>query len=170
MPSRPHHPLARARSRRRPRPIDFEGVSCLFWAPPPGAEPIILANVGDAIGFVFGLFELPMEDAALLLLDARRRLVGVILDPPPDIDCVTEWAQSTGGVAEFCQMILVVVEGDIADGPPRERESRVFEAIGQQALEHNVLLLDMIFANPDKVRSMAYATDPSCVWTEPFDQ
>jgi len=170
MPSRPHHSLARARSRRRPRPIDFEGVSCLFWAPPPDAEPIILADVGEAIGFVFGLFELPMEDAALLLLDARRRLVGLILDPVPDIDCVTDWAQRTDGVRGFCQMILVIVDGDIGEGPPSERETRVYEAISQQAIEHNVLLLDMLFANPDKVRSMAFATDPNCVWTEPFEE
>jgi len=169
MSSRRHRPLARARSRRRTRPIDFEGSSFLVWIPPVDSDPIIVATIVDAIELVFELFEMPMSDAALMMLDARRRLVGVILDPPADIDCLTSWAQNSD-VADFCQMILVVVDDEIADGAPREKEIVVFEALSRQALEHNVLMLDMIVANPDKVRSMAFATDPNCIWTEPFEE
>ena len=111
-----------------------------------------------------------MRDGALMLLDARRRLVGVILDPPPEVECLTAWAQSTDGVTEFCQTILVVVEDHIADGPPTEMETVVFDALSEQALAHSVLMLDMILANADKVRSMAFATDPNCVWTDPFEE
>jgi len=169
MPSRRHHPPARARSRRRTRAIDCEGSSCLLWIPQADSDPIIVATIVDAIELVFELFEMPMLDAALLMLDARRRLVGVILDPPADVDCLTGWAQRSG-VADFCQTILVVVEDDIGEGAPQERETAVFEALSRQALEHNVLMLDMILANPDKVRSMAFATDPNCIWTEPFEE
>lgn len=169
MSSRRHHPPARARSRRRTRPIDFDGSSCLLWSPQADSDPIVVATIVDAIELVFELFEMPMRDAALMLLDARRRLVGVILDPPPEIDCLTAWAQSSEGVSEFCQTILVVVADDITDGPPAEMETVVFDAMSRQALAHNVLMLDMILANPDKVRSMAFATDPNCVWTEPFE-
>jgi hypothetical protein len=168
MSSRRHRPLARARSRRT-RPLDFDGSSCLSWIPQVDSDPIVVATIVEAIELVFELFEMPMRDAALMLLDARRRLVGVILDPPADIGCLTSWAQSSD-VADFCQTILVVVEDDIADGAPQEREIVVFEALSRQALEHNVLMLDMILANPDKVRSMAFATDPNCIWTEPFEE
>jgi len=168
MSARRHHPLARARTRRRTRSVDVQGFTCLLWVAPPDSEPIVIADIGDAIGLVFELFEMPMRDAALLMLDARRRLVGVILDLPPEVDCPIAMAQSSG-VADFCQTIMVVVEENIADGPPRDAEIRVFEALSQQAVEHNVLMLDMILANPDKVRSMAFATDPHCIWTEPFE-
>ena len=141
-----------------------------MWAPQADSDPIVVATIADAIELVFGLLEMPMRDGALMLLDARRRLVGVILDPPPEVECLTAWAQSSEGVNDFCQTILVVVEDRIADGPPTEQETAVFEAMSRQALAHNVLMLDMILANPDKVRSMAFATDPNCVWTEPFEE
>ena len=169
MSSRRHHPPARARSRRRTRSVEVQGSSCLLWIPHVDSEPVVVATILDAIELVFELFEMPMREAALMMLDARRRLVAVILDPPPEIECLIGWAQSSEVAIDFCQSILVVFENDITDGPPSEMETVVFDAMSQQSLEHDVLLLDMILANPDKVRSMAFATDPNCVWTEPFD-
>ena len=169
MLSRRHHPPARARARRRTRPIDVAGSSCLLWVPPPDSDPIVIATVIDAIEIVFELFELPMRDAALMMLDARRRLLGIILDPPAEVECLTAWAQSSPVAGDLCQTVLVVVRDRVDDGPPSDEETAVFDALTRQSLAHNVLLLDMILANPDKVRSMAFAADPNCVWTEPFE-
>lgn len=174
MPSHRHRPSVRSRARRRSRPIAVAGAQYHVWLAPPDSEPLIIADIGDAIGLTFSLFNTEMRDAALIMLDSRRHVVAIVLDPPAEAGCPVRWIRQVDAGDEFAgfefaQAIIVVVKDDIADGPATTVEALVYEAMRADSLAQDVLLLDMILATPDKIRSLAFALDPDCVWMERFE-
>ncbi len=109
-----------------------------------------------------------MQNAALLMFDQNRQLLGVLLDPPAGLEFVTEWARRPGMDIDFCQTILVVVDNDLDDGPVPLQAVQFFDVLREVSLRADIVVLDVIFANPDRVRSMAFATDDHGVWTNEF--
>ena len=168
MSSRRHRSYARSRTHCRPCSVQLEGSSCHLWKPPPGDDPIIIAGIGDAIELVFELFEMPMQNAALLMFDQSRQLLGVLLDPPAGFEFVTDWARRPGVNIDFCQTILVVVDNDLDDGPVPQQALQFYDVLREVSLRANIVVIDVIFANPDRVRSMAFATGDHGVWTSQF--
>ncbi len=83
--------------------------------------------------------------------------------------CLDGWPMSGDAAFHYSHMILVIVEDEIPDGAPTPMEATVFETMREHNSEHGIGMLDMLLANPDKVRSMAFAMDPDCIWTQPFE-
>lgn len=166
-----HHRSSRSRTRfRSPRFDRMHNESfCRVLLPPFGVDPIILTDVADAASMVFELFEVPFHDAAVVMLDERRVVTAILLDPPPDVDLILSWHGAAADVIPCCQIVVVVVKDEIVEAPVSEEDEAFFRALQRAALEHGVLLMDVFFANPHKLQSLAIVCDPHCIWNDELD-
>lgn len=171
-----HHRLPRAH--RRFKTCATEHVvkppCCELIVPRAGTPRIVVADLADAAAAVFELLDWPICGGALIMLDAQRALLGVVIDPPPELAEVLTWLAHlpmpvAAGLGRCCQVILVVAEEDIRDEPVSERTEYFFHAAQQIALNHGLLLMDVVFANPHRLQSLAAVCDPHCVWFDDLD-
>lgn len=163
------HPPRRHRLRRTHPAlrIEYERASCVLWLPDPD-EPPVLTGFGDAAALAFAAcLELPVEREALVLLDERRAVTAMLLDPPPEVGVGIGWCDGPGLEVPFCHTLDIVVVDRVAGGPPSDHELHGFHALRRLHVLQGLLLLDVVQVDGDRVRSLAIAAGSACAW---FDE
>ena len=132
-------------------------------------EPIVIAGFGEAATLATDILDLPVCNEVVVLLDERRRVTALLLDPPCEIGLFVGHAGLPGLDAPFCQTMCVVVNAEVYSGPPRDVDRRGYQALRRAHMAQGLLLLDVILTNGDTVRSLAIGCDPDPVWFDEFD-
>ena len=132
-------------------------------------EPIVIAGFGEAATLATDILDLPVCNEVVVLLDERRRVTALLLDPPCEIGLFVGHAALPGLDAPFCQTMCVVVNAEVYSGPPRDVDRRGYQALRRAHMAQGLLLLDVILTNGDTVRSLAIGCDPDPVWFDEFD-
>lgn len=164
----PFHTRPRlSRRRRYSLPVQTDEHCWHIYHPDPD-EPLYVAEFGDAAMLAVELAQLPVAHEAVVLLDARRRVVAVLLDPPAEVGVFVGFADLPG-LEEFSHTLSIVYEDQVYAGPPNEEDRRGYQALRRAHMAQGLLLLDVLLTDGDTVRSLAIGCDPDPVWFEEFD-
>lgn len=131
-------------------------------------EPIVIAGFGEAAILATGILDLPARNEVVVLLDERRRVTALLLDPPGEIGLLVGRTALPGLDAPFCQTMCVEVNAEVYFGPPREADRAGYHALRRAHMAQGLQLLDVILTDGDTVRSMAIGCDPEPVWFDEF--
>ncbi len=132
-------------------------------------EPIVLAGFGEAAMLATAAAELPAHHEVLVLLDERRRVTAILLDPPAEIGVFIGRVALPGVEAPFCQTMSIVIEHDVPCGPPTPEDHRGYHALRRIHMAQGLLLLDVLITDGDTVRSLAIGCDPDPAWFDELD-
>ena len=132
-------------------------------------EPIVVAGFGEAAMLATDILDLPVHNEVVVLLDERRQVTALLLDPPAEIGLLIGCVALPGLEAPFCQTLCIVVNADVYFGPPRDADRRGYQALRRAHMAQGLLLLDVILTNGDTVRSLAIGCDPDPVWFDEFE-
>jgi hypothetical protein len=132
-------------------------------------EPVIVAGFGEAAMLATDVLDLPVHHEVVVLLDERRHVTALLLDPPCEVGLLVGHAALPGVEAPFCQTMCIVIGAEVYSGPPREEDRRGYHALRRAHMAQGLLLLDVILTDGDTVRSLAIGCDPDPVWFEQFD-
>ncbi|HQZ34234.1 MAG TPA: hypothetical protein PK020_07400 [Ilumatobacteraceae bacterium] len=132
-------------------------------------EPIIVAGFGEAAMLATDVLDLPVQREVVVLLDERRRVTALLLDPPCEIGVFVAHADLPGIEAPFCQTMCIVLSAEVYTGAPRDADRRGYQALRRAHMAQGLLLLDVILTDGDTVRSLAIGCDPDPVWFDEFD-
>ena len=133
--------------RRRQQALQLQSDDhCWSIFHPDPDEPIVLSGFAEAAALAFDVVELPAQHEIVVLLDERRTVTAMLLDPPAEVGLLVGMAELPGIEAPFCQTLCIVVEHHVGGG---------------------LLLLDVILTDGDTIRSLAIACDPDPAW---FDE
>ena len=168
MSSRPHTGHARRRLRGTGSTA-LERVQFDVLFRQDDADPVVIHDLADVGMLAFELFDLGLVDGALVLIDERRQVTAVLLDPPPDIEMMLRWAREPDIGAEFSQVILIVARDRIVQAPPTDEDVAVYRAAQQMCLADGVLWMDLVVANPHALQSIGIVCDPDSVWHDPVE-
>ena len=162
--------LSRLRAFRRHHSLRLESGErhwsiCL----PPADEPLVIAGFGDVAMLANLVFDLPAEREVLVLLDERRQVTALLLDPPPEIGLLVGMAELPGVEAPFCQTLSVMIVPHVCTCPPTPEERTGYHALRRAHMAQGLLLLDVVLTDGDTVRSLAIGCDPDPVWFDEFD-
>lgn len=155
--------------RRHRQPVTEHADFGRLIVPPPDEDPIVVAEFPVAA-------QLAMEAVSsgacsrecLVLLDERRIVVAMLCDAPPEVSLLVGQLHIPD-VRPACQVIDVVYRETIDAGPPSDDDRRCFEALRRALAVQGVLLLDVILANPNMLRSMSIGCDREPIWFEAFE-
>ncbi|MFM7685062.1 MAG: hypothetical protein ACKPDI_03935 [Actinomycetota bacterium] len=136
---------------------------------PPPDEPILVPSFREAVMLAMDIRELPVQHEALLLLDERRHVAGLLLDPPAEVGLLIGAVLPDDCDLRFSQTIDIVLRDTVAPGPPDDHDREGFEALRRIHLAQGLLLMDVLITDGDNVRSMAIACEPEPIWFEEFD-
>jgi len=132
-------------------------------------EPIVIAGFGEAAMLAADVLDLPVHHEVVVLLDERRQVTALLLDPPCEIGLLVGHAELPGLDAPFCQTMCIVVNAEVYFGPPRDADRRGYHALRRAHMAQGLQLLDVVLTNGDTVRSLAIGCDPDPVWFDEFD-
>lgn len=155
--------------RRRPR-LEFDSPEhpwSLFLPDPD--DPVVVAGFGEAATLALAVLDLPVDHEVLVLLDERRRITAMLLDPPAEVGVFVALAAIPGLEAPFCQTLSIVVQSHVEPGPPQPADRRGYQALRRAHMAQGLLLLDVLLTDGDTVRSLAIGCDPDPVWFDEFD-
>ena len=156
----------RPRHRRRPTlQLLYEGESCAVVHPDPD-EPITIAGFAEAAALAFELVDLDVRREALVLLDERRQVTAILLDPPATVGVYIGRVDGAGLEVPFIQTLSIVFQRSIAAHAPQD-EIDGYRALRRVHMLQGLLLLDVILTDGERVQSMAISSDPDAVWFEP---
>jgi hypothetical protein len=127
----------------------------------------VLSGFAEAAALAFDVVELPAQHEIVVLLDERRTVTAMLLDPPAEVGLLVGMAELPGIEAPFCQTLCIVVEHHVGGGPPSDDERRGYFALRRAHMAQGLLLLDVILTDGDTIRSLAIACDPDPAW---FDE
>lgn len=164
----PFHSRPRVSRRRRQALPLQSGEHCWSIFHPDPDEPIVIAEFGDAAMFAAEIGQLPVHHEAVVLLDERRRVTAVLLDPPAEVGMLVGLADLPGVEAPFSQTLCIVIEQVVQGGPPCEEDGRGYHALRRAHMAQGLLLLDVLITDGDVVRSLAIGCDPDPVWYDEF--
>lgn len=131
-------------------------------------DPIVVAEFSDAVMLATEVLDMPVCHEVLVLLDARRRITAMLLDPPAEVGLLIGMAQLPGVEAPFCQTISIVIDDEVPEGPPSEVDRRGYHALRRAHMAQGLLLLDVLLTDGNLVRSLALGCDPDPVWYDEF--
>jgi len=132
-------------------------------------EPVVIAGFGEAAMLATDILDLPVQREVVVLLDERRQVTALLLDPPCEVGVFVGHAELPGLDAPFCQTICIVLSADVYTGAPRDGDRRGFHALRRAHMAQGLLLLDVVLTDGDTVRSLAIGCDPDPVWFDEFD-
>ena len=115
-------------------------------------DPIVIAGFGEAAMLATAVLDLEVHREVLVLLDPRRHVTALLLDPPAEVGLLVGMAAPPG-----------------VEAPPTEQDRRGYHALRRAHMAQGLLLLDVILTNGDTVRSLAIGCDPDPVWFDEFD-
>ena len=155
---------------RRQPPLRLESGdrSWSIFHPDPD-EPIIIAGFGEAAMLAADSSALPVQHEVLVLLNERREVTAMLLDPPADVGLLVGMAALPGIETPFCQTMCIVFAQHVYRGPPTDNDRRGYHALRRAHMAQGLLLLDVILTDGDTVRSLAIGCDPDPVWFDEFD-
>lgn len=160
---------ARPRSRRRSSlHLEFDTHRFQVWLPP-ADDPVVIASFGDAASLAIEMLDWPAEREVLVLLDERRHVTAMLLDPPPAVGVLVASSEVPGLEVDFCQTLSIVVAEPPTDGAPPLRHREGYFALRRFHMLQGLQLLDVILVDTDLVQSLAIACDPDPVWFEPWE-
>lgn len=162
------HRHPRSRTRRHSMPLEFESEPFAVWLPDPD-DPVAIENFGDAASLAFDLLELPVEREMLVLLDERRTITAVVVDPPPPVGVFIGRCEIPGLEVPFCQTLSLVLVDRVVEGPPTEDDRRGYLSLRRLHVLQGLQLLDIIRVDGERVQSLAIACDPDPIWFETFE-
>ena len=155
------------RRRQQSLQLQSDDHSWSIFHPGPD-DPIVIAEFSDAVMLATEVFDMPVCHEVLVLLDERRRITAMLLDPPAEVGLLVGMAQLPGVEAPFCQTISVVIDLDVPDGPPSAVDRRGYHALRRAHMAQGLLLLDVLLTDGNRVRSLALGCDPDPVWHDEF--
>lgn len=132
-------------------------------------DPMVVAGFGEAAMLATEVLDLPVRHEVLVLLDERRRVTAMLLDPPPEVGLFVSLAELPGLEAPFCQTMCIVIDARVYPGAPTEHDRRGYHALRRAHMAQGLLLLDVILTDGDTVRSLAIGCDPDPVWFDEFE-
>lgn len=135
---------------------------------PQAEEPLVVEGFGDAVSLAVDLADLPVRHEAVVLLDERRRITAILLDPPAEVGMFVGRCDLPGLETPFCQTMTVVVESTVPTGPPSDDDRLGYQALRRLHMAQGLLLLDVLLTDGDTVRSLAIGCDPDPVWFDEF--
>jgi hypothetical protein len=137
------------------------------WCPQPDLVPSV-AEFGDAVALAIEVSSMPLQREALVLLDERRRITAILLDPPAEIGVwVGRWS-GPGLETPFSSTLCVVIRDRVHGGPPHDDDRRAYQALRRIHMAQGLLLLDALVTDGDRVQSLAIGCDPDPVWFDEF--
>jgi hypothetical protein len=149
-------------------PLEFQTEPFALWLPDPD-DPVLVESFGDAATLAFELLELPAERELLVLLDERRTITAIVVDPPPPVGVFIGRCDIPGLEVPFCQTMSLVLVECVHDGPPSDDDRRGYLALRRFHVLQGLQLLDVILVDGERVQSLAIACDPDPIWFETFD-
>lgn len=156
--------------RRRQSALFFEsGEHSWSILHPCPDEPIIISGFGEAAMLALDAVDLPAQQEVLVLLDERRSVTALLLDPPAEVGLLVGLAALPGIETPFCQTLCIEIQPSVEPGPPSEHDRRGYQALRRAHMAQGLLLLDIILTDGDTVRSLAIGCDPDPVWFDEFD-
>lgn len=163
-----HHRQPRRRAHRHPVRVELEHQPFSIWLPP-ADDPIVVATFADAASIAFDVLETGAEHEVLVLLDERRRMTALLVDPPPAVGVLIGSCDLPCLEVPFCQTLSIVVTDQVADAPPSDDDRRGYQSLRRLHMLQGLQLLDVILAGTERIQSLAIACDPDPIWFEPFE-
>lgn len=159
----------RARARHHQPAFDLECCdrSCRIWLPDP-ADPIVIADLADAIGLGWSVLEMPVEREALVLLDELRQVTCILLDPPAEVGLFVGLVDGPGLEVPFCQTLCIEVRDEVRAEAPSIDDRECFFAVRRAHMLQGLQLLDVLLVDTEQIQSLAAALDSDCIWFEEF--
>lgn len=153
--------------RRRPRlQLSTDAHEWSLFLPDPD-DPLALTGFAEAACLALDIVDLPVRREVVALLDERRRVTALLLDPPAEVGMFVGRADLPGVEAPFCQTLLVVVVDEIDPGRPGADDVCAYHAIRRAHMAQGLVLLDVVITDGDHVMSVAIGCDPDPAW---FDE
>ena len=81
----------------------------------------LVKTFGDAATLAFELLELPAERELLILLDERRAITAIVVDPPPPVGVFIGRCDVPGLEVPFCQTMSLVLVDRVPRGTAQRR-------------------------------------------------
>ena len=162
------HHRGRPRSRRRALELEYGIDAFWLWLPQPD-DPLVIPSFGEAASLAMELTDWSVNNEVLVLLDARRQVTAMLVDPPPAVGLFVGRLDLPALEVPFCQTMSVVVAESPTDGTPPERHRQGYFALRRCHMLQGLQLMDVILAHPERVQSLAIACDPDAVWFEEFE-
>jgi hypothetical protein len=151
--------------RRRQQSLQLQSDEhCWSIFHPDPDDPIVLDGFAEAAMLALDACELPMRHELLVLLDERRHVTAMLLDPPAEVGLLVGMADLPGVETPFCQTLCIVLERTVEVRPPTDDERRGYFALRRAHMAQGLLLLDVIQTDGDTIRSLAIACDPDPAW------
>lgn len=132
-------------------------------------DQIVITGFGEAAMLATEIAEMGVEHEVVVLLDERRVVTALLIDPPAEVGLFVTLAHLPGVEAPFCSTMCVVVEPFVSTGPPSHDDRHGYQALRRAHMAQGLLLLDVILTDGDTVRSLAIGCDPDPVWFDNFD-
>jgi hypothetical protein len=162
------HRRARPRSRHRALRLDYDAEPFAIWLPA-ADDPLVIADFGDAASLALELTDWDARNEVLVLLDARRRVTAMLIDPPPAVGLFIGTLDLPALEVPFCQTLSIVVAEPPSNGPPPDRHRQGYHSLRRMHMLQGLQLLDVILADPERVQSLAIACDPDAIWFDEFE-
>ena len=157
----------RLRSRRHVIDIHFGNQPCYVWLPSPD-EPLVIAEFADAANLASAVLDMPIDKEALVLLDERRRVTAMFVDPPIELGLFVGWCDGPGLEVPFSQTMTICVTQNVQDAPPDETDRVGYFELRRIHMLQGLQLLDILMVDHERVQSLAIACDPDPIWFEEF--
>lgn len=158
----------RLRSRKHAIDIIFGNQPCYIWLPDPD-EPVVVAEFADASSLAWAVLDMPVVNEALVLLDERRQVTAILVDPPAELGLFVGWCDGPGLETPFCQTIDILIDQPVVEGPPSDHDRRCFYGLRRTHMVQGLQLIDVIRVDHERVQSLAIACDPDAIWFEEFE-
>jgi hypothetical protein len=166
MPFRPRPRLPRSRHQAlHLQSCDHEWY---IWHPAPD-DDVVISGFGEAAMLACEATALPARNEVLVLLDERRRVTAMLVDPPAEVGVFIGMYAPPGVEAPFCQTMSIVIQPSVRRGPPSDDDRCGYQALRRIHMAQGLLLLDVLITDGDTVRSLAIGCDPDPVWFDEFD-
>lgn len=164
----PFSPRLRLPRRRQPSlRFDSDTREWGILVPDPERD-LIIADFREAVMLALDIHEFPVCNEVLVLLDERRVVTAMLLDPPAEVGLFIGTSLPPGVEAPFCQTLDIVLEPKVGSGPPSDRDREGFHALRRAHMAQGLLLMDVLLTDGDNVRSLAIGCDPDPIWFEEF--
>ncbi len=162
------HRRGRPRSRRRALHLEYDSDEFWVWLPQPD-DPLVIPSFGEAASLAMEVADWSVSNEVLVLLDARRQVTAMLIDPPPAVGVFVGRLELPALEVPFCQTLSIAVSEPPTDGPPPERHRQGYYSLRRFHMLQGLQLMDVILAHPERVQSLAIACDPDAIWFEEFD-
>jgi hypothetical protein len=131
---------------------------------PDALDPIVVADVVDALELSERLERIPFGRDALVLLDAARVVTAIFCDPPAKAVLFPSWMSGAGFDLPFSHTVAVERARLARHDGPHPFDLDGFRSLRRVHERQGLHLLDVLLTDGDEVVSLALADDPLRAW------